>query len=43
LPTATVSFDALYDYADKVVREFDVRTPSIALPAQNLSAATSRR
>ena len=39
----TVSFDALYDYADKVVKEFDVRTPSIALPAQNLSGGNQQK
>lgn len=39
----TVRFDDLYDYADKVVKEFDVRTPSIALPAQNLSGGNQQK
>src|SRR5512136_1060027 len=32
-----VQFDEIHTFADRVVREFDVRTPSIGLPAQNLS------
>jgi ABC-type uncharacterized transport system ATPase subunit len=39
----TVRFDDLYDYADRVVKEFDVRTPSIALPAQNLSGGNQQK
>jgi len=39
----TVRFDDVYGYADRVVREFDVRTPSIALPAQNLSGGNQQK
>ena len=39
----TVRFDDLYEYADRVVKEFDVRTPSIALPAQNLSGGNQQK
>ena len=38
-----VQFDAVYDYAERVVEEFDVRTPSIALPAQNLSGGNQQK
>jgi ABC-type uncharacterized transport system ATPase subunit len=38
-----VQFDQVYDYAEKVVEEFDVRTPSIALPAQNLSGGNQQK
>jgi len=39
----TVRFDDLYGYADRVVKEFDIRTPSIALPAQNLSGGNQQK
>jgi ABC-type uncharacterized transport system ATPase subunit len=39
----TVRFDELYDHADRVVKEFDVRTPSIALPAHNLSGGNQQK
>jgi len=38
-----VQFDQVYDYAEKVVKEFDVRTPSIGLPAQNLSGGNQQK
>jgi ABC-type uncharacterized transport system ATPase subunit len=38
-----VQFDQVYDYAEKVVEEFDVRTPSIGLPAQNLSGGNQQK
>lgn len=38
-----VQFDQVYDYAERVVEEFDVRTPSIALPAQNLSGGNQQK
>ena len=37
------NFDEVYRYADRVVREFDVRTPSIALPVQNLSGGNQQK
>lgn len=36
-------FDELYRYADRLVEEFDVRTPSIELPAQNLSGGNQQK
>ena len=38
-----VQFDEIHQFADRVVREFDVRTPSIALPAQNLSGGNQQK
>jgi ABC-type uncharacterized transport system ATPase subunit len=38
-----IQFDAVYEYADRVVREFDVRTPGIALPVQNLSGGNQQK
>jgi len=38
-----VQFDEVYDYAQRVVEQFDVRTPSIALPAQNLSGGNQQK
>lgn len=38
-----VQFDQLYDYAERLVGEFDVRTPSIVLPAQNLSGGNQQK
>lgn len=39
----SVQFDAIHHFADRVVEEFDVRTPSIALPAQNLSGGNQQK
>jgi ABC-type uncharacterized transport system ATPase subunit len=39
----SVQFDEIHSYADRVVKEFDVRTPSIALPAQNLSGGNQQK
>jgi simple sugar transport system ATP-binding protein len=38
-----IQFDRVYDYADRLVGEFDVRTPGIALPAQNLSGGNQQK
>jgi simple sugar transport system ATP-binding protein len=38
-----IQFDRVYAYADRVVKQFDVRTPSIALPAQNLSGGNQQK
>jgi simple sugar transport system ATP-binding protein len=38
-----LQFDQVYAYADRMVEEFDVRTPSIALPAQNLSGGNQQK
>ncbi len=38
-----VQFEEIYRYADRVVKEFDVRTPSIALPVQNLSGGNQQK
>jgi ABC-type uncharacterized transport system ATPase subunit len=38
-----IQFDRVYEYADRVVKQFDVRTPSIALPAQNLSGGNQQK
>jgi len=38
-----IRFDALYEYSERLVKEFDVRTPSIALPAQNLSGGNQQK
>jgi simple sugar transport system ATP-binding protein len=38
-----IQFDKVGEYADRVVKEFDVRTPSIALPAQNLSGGNQQK
>jgi general nucleoside transport system ATP-binding protein len=38
-----VQFEEIYKYADRVAKEFDVRTPSIALPAQNLSGGNQQK
>jgi len=39
----SVQFDEVYEYAERVVEQFDVRTPSIALPAQNLSGGNQQK
>jgi simple sugar transport system ATP-binding protein len=33
----------VYDYAEQIVRDFDVRTPGIAVPAQNLSGGNQQK
>jgi ABC-type uncharacterized transport system ATPase subunit len=38
-----IQFDTVYEYADRLVSEFDVRTPSIALPVQNLSGGNQQK
>jgi ABC-type uncharacterized transport system ATPase subunit len=38
-----IQFDEVYKYADRVVKEFDVRTPSIFLPAQTLSGGNQQK
>jgi len=35
--------EEVYEYADRVVKEFDVRTPSIILPAQTLSGGNQQK
>ncbi len=38
-----IRFDRVYEYADRLVGEFDIRTPSIALLAQNLSGGNQQK
>jgi simple sugar transport system ATP-binding protein len=38
-----IQFDTVYDYSAKVSKEFDVRTPSISVPAQNLSGGNQQK
>ncbi len=38
-----IQFDTVYDYAGRVSKEFDVRTPSITVPAQNLSGGNQQK
>jgi ABC-type uncharacterized transport system ATPase subunit len=38
-----LQFDRVYEYAERLADEFDVRTPSIALPAQNLSGGNQQK
>jgi simple sugar transport system ATP-binding protein len=38
-----MQFDQVHKYADRLANEFDVRTPSIALPAQNLSGGNQQK
>jgi len=38
-----IQFEEVYEYADRVVEEFDVRTPSIILPAQTLSGGNQQK
>ncbi|MFN2292731.1 MAG: ABC transporter ATP-binding protein [Anaerolineae bacterium] len=40
---ATIQFDIVDEYAERMVEEFDVRTPSIRLPAQNLSGGNQQK
>jgi simple sugar transport system ATP-binding protein len=38
-----IQFGQVYEYAERVSAEFDVRTPSIVLPAQNLSGGNQQK
>jgi ABC-type uncharacterized transport system ATPase subunit len=38
-----LQFDQMYQYAERLVEEFDVRTPSFAVPAQNLSGGNQQK
>jgi simple sugar transport system ATP-binding protein len=38
-----IQFKQLYSYAERLVEEFDVRTPSVMLPAQNLSGGNQQK
>jgi general nucleoside transport system ATP-binding protein len=38
-----IRYERLYAYAEQVVAEFDVRTPSIAIPTQNLSGGNQQK
>jgi simple sugar transport system ATP-binding protein len=38
-----IQFDRVYSYAERVAKEFDVRTPSIASPAQTLSGGNQQK
>jgi ABC-type uncharacterized transport system ATPase subunit len=38
-----IQFEKVYEYADRAVKEFDVRTPSIILPAQTLSGGNQQK
>jgi ABC-type uncharacterized transport system ATPase subunit len=38
-----IRYDDLAKYAERLVEEFDVRTPSISLPAQNLSGGNQQK
>jgi ABC-type uncharacterized transport system ATPase subunit len=38
-----IQFDRLHTYADRVVGEFDVRTPNIYTPVQNLSGGNQQK
>jgi simple sugar transport system ATP-binding protein len=38
-----IQFDTVYDFSGKVSQEFDVRTPSITVPAQNLSGGNQQK
>jgi ABC-type uncharacterized transport system ATPase subunit len=39
----SVQFDQVFDYAERLVGEFDVRTPGIAVPASNLSGGNQQK
>ncbi len=39
----TIQFETLYEYSERLVEEFDVRTPGIAVPAQNLSGGNQQK
>ena len=38
-----MQFGSVYDYADRLVEEFDVRTPGIAVPASSLSGGNQQK
>ncbi len=38
-----IQFGTLYDYAERLVKEFDIRTPSVHLAAQNLSGGNQQK
>jgi simple sugar transport system ATP-binding protein len=38
-----IQFDRVYNYAERLTKEFDVRTPSIAVPAQSLSGGNQQK
>ena len=38
-----IQYDRVHEYAKRVVQEFDVRTPSIDLPVQNLSGGNQQK
>ncbi len=38
-----IQFGTLYSYAERLVDEFDVRTPSVHLPVQNLSGGNQQK
>ncbi len=38
-----IQFGTLYSYAERLVKEFDVRTPSVHLAAQNLSGGNQQK
>ena len=38
-----LQFDQMYQYAERLVEEFDVRTPSFTVPAQNLSGGNQQK
>ncbi len=39
----SIQFDQVDEYADRLAKEFDVRTPSIRIPAQNLSGGNQQK
>lgn len=38
-----IQFDRVYQFSERVVREFDVRTPSIFVPSQSLSGGNQQK
>jgi general nucleoside transport system ATP-binding protein len=40
---AEIQFGTLHSYSERLVKEFDVRTPSVHLPAQNLSGGNQQK
>jgi ABC-type uncharacterized transport system ATPase subunit len=38
-----IQFDRLHEYAERISKEFDVRTPSVDVPAQNLSGGNQQK
>ena len=39
----TIQYETLYEYSERLVEEFDVRTPGIAVPVQNLSGGNQQK